>query len=77
MAEAVFRLYPPEELANHREPPHAAPKGVHFVIIESWDSVDDRLNFSRGVSGDRMRELIPHLEPEHSHEFYEDVSPGK
>ncbi len=75
MAEAVFRLYPPEELAGHGGSEHDHASGVHFVILERWESVDARMNFSRSVSGERMRALIPHLEPEHSHEFYEDVSP--
>jgi heme-degrading monooxygenase HmoA len=63
-----------EELASNREPPHA--EGVHFVIIEHWDSRDDRVRFSRGQDKARTKSLIPHLLPQHTHEFYEDVSPA-
>lgn len=73
MAEAVHRIYTPEELAAHAEPPHEDP-GVQFIIIEFWDSVDERMNFSRNVQGSRQKALIPHLMPQHSHEFFEDIS---
>jgi quinol monooxygenase YgiN len=74
MVEAVLRIMTAEELAGHREPPHEEPQGVHFIIIETWDSVDDRIAFSRGLGKARNKALFPHLLPEHSHEFYEDVS---
>ncbi len=74
MVEAVLRIMTPEELAGHKEPPHEEPQGVHFIIIETWDSVDDRIAFSRGLGKERNKALFPHLLPEHSHEFYEDVS---
>ena len=74
MVEAVFRIMTPEELAGHKEPPHAEPEGVHFIIIETWDSVEDRIAFSRGLGKERNKALFPHLLPEHSHEFYQDVS---
>lgn len=74
MAEAIRRYVSAEELARHPEP---AVKGTHFVIIEEWDSVDDRIVFSRSsVSASRGKELFPYILPEHSHEFYEDVSPS-
>lgn len=72
MAEAVRKLVSAEELARHAEPP--GPAGTHFVIIEHWDSVDQRMAFSRGVAAGRARELIPFVLPDHTHEFYEDVS---
>ena len=74
MVEAVLRLMSPEELAGHKEPPHEEPDGVHVIVIETWDSVEDRIAFSRSLSRDRAKALFPHLLPEHSHEFYEDVS---
>jgi quinol monooxygenase YgiN len=52
------------------------PKGTQFIIVEEWDSVEQRLEFSRGASAARGKELFPHILPEHSHEFYEDISPG-
>jgi len=35
--------------------------------------VDERIAFAR--SSGRTKDLIPHILPEHSHEFYEDVTP--
>lgn len=72
-AAAMRKLVTAEEAARHAE--HEAA-GVHFVLIEQWDSVEDRVAFSRSASAARGRELIPHILPEHTHEFYEDVSPG-
>lgn len=73
MAAAVHKLYPPEELEGHPEHGHE-DKGVMFVMIEEWDSIDDRMEFSRSMSGDRQKQLIPLLLPNHSHEFYQDVT---
>ena len=39
------------------------PQGLHMS------------NKIRYYMQEEVRALIPHLEPEHSHEFYEDVSP--
>lgn len=71
---AVRNLVSAEELARHAEAP--GPKGVHFVVIEQWDSVEERVSFSRGAAASRGRELFPHILPEHTHEFYEDITPG-
>ena len=73
MAAAIRKVVSAEELARHAEP---EPKGTHFVMVEQWDSVEDRIAFSRGASAGRARELFPHILPEHSHEFYEDVTPA-
>lgn len=67
------RVVPPEQLKGHA---HSGPAGVHFVIVEQWDSVAERVAFTRGISAGRSKELFPHLLPEHSHEFYEDVTPA-
>jgi heme-degrading monooxygenase HmoA len=72
MEAAVRKAIPAEELAKHAEPP--GPAGTHFVIVEQWDSVEQRMAFSRGVAAGRARELIPFVLPDHTHEFYEDVS---
>jgi len=73
MAAAVRKLYPPDELAKHAEPPHQDP-GVRLIMIEQWDSVEARILFSRNVAAGRQKEIIPCLLPQHSHEFYEDRS---
>jgi len=73
MAEGVRKIYTPEELAGHAEPPHEDP-GTQFIMLEQWDSMEDRLLFSKNVAGGRNRDLIPHLLPNHSHEFYDDIT---
>jgi hypothetical protein len=45
-------------------------------MVEQWDSVADRVAFSMGVARGRNKDLFPHLLPQHSHEFYEDVTPA-
>jgi heme-degrading monooxygenase HmoA len=72
---AVRRHYTAEELAKHPEPPHGHP-GTDFIIIEFWDSADARMDFSKNVMGGKNKELFPHLEPSHSHEFFEEITGG-
>ena len=73
MVAAVKKIYTAEELAKHAEPPHEDP-GVQLIVIEHWDSVDERMTFSKTLDSSRQREIIPHLMPNHSHEFFEDRS---
>ncbi len=73
MAEAVKKIYTPEELAAHPEPPHA-DAGTQFVIVEVWDSIDDRMLNSKNTETEkRVKNLVPHLLPLHSHEFYQEI----
>ena len=72
MFEIVKQFVSEEELAANREPPH--PEGVHFVIIEQWDTAEDRIRFSRSLDKARSAALYPHLLPQHTHEFYTDVT---
>jgi hypothetical protein len=74
MVAAVKKRISAEELAKHPEQHHGEEKGVHFVIVEQWDSVDDRMNFSMGRDKSRDRVLFPNLMPEHTHEFYGEVN---
>jgi len=74
MAAEVRRQMTPEQLAAHPDVGHAS--GTQFIMVEQWDSVADRVTFSRGASAARAKELFPHILPAHSHEFYEDVTPG-
>ena len=43
----------------------------HFVMIEEWESIQDRINFGRSMSKEHHMKVIPYLLPNHSHEFYE------
>jgi hypothetical protein len=73
MLAAVKKVRSAEELAGHAEA--EGPKGTHFIIIERWEHVDDRIKFSQSLDSSRATKLIPHLLPAHSHEFYTDISP--
>ena len=72
MFEIVKQYVSAEELAAAKEPPH--PPGVHFVMIEEWDTAEDRVRFSRSLDKARSAKLYPHLLPQHTHEFYVDVT---
>jgi len=74
MVEAVKRIRSPEELASH--PAEAEHPGTQFIIVEHWKHVDDRIRFSQGLDKSRSAKLFPHLLPEHTHEFYSDITPG-
>lgn len=73
-AAAVRKASPAKNGAGHAEPPGS--KGTHFLLVEQWDSAENRVAFSRGAAGGRSKELFPHILPEHSHEFYEDITSG-
>ena len=73
MRAAVSKVIPAEEMAKH---PAEEPPGTQFIIIEKWDSSDDKTAYSRSQDAGRAKDLIPHLLPEHSHEYYEDVTPA-
>ena len=73
MIAAVRKVRTEEELAAHAEA--EGPKGTHFVIIEQWENVDDRIAFSQNLDSSRTAKLFPHLLPEHTHEFYTDITP--
>lgn len=62
------------ELAAANERPH--PEGVHFVMVEQWESAEDRVRFSRSLDKARSAKLYPNLLPQHTHEFYDDVTDG-
>jgi quinol monooxygenase YgiN len=74
MVAAVKKVLSAEEMARHAEA--EGPQGVHFVMIEHWDSIDDKTTYSRSADAGRAKDLIPHLLPEHTHEYYEDITPS-
>jgi hypothetical protein len=74
MIEAVKKHLTEEQIARHSEA--EGPGGVQFIIIEQWDSVDEKTTYSRSIDSSRNQALIPHLLPEHSHEYYKDVTPS-
>jgi hypothetical protein len=74
MADALRKVMTEEQMAQHPAPPDDG--SVHFVIIEKWDSIEDRMAFSATQDKSRNAELFPNLLPEHSHEYYTDISPA-
>jgi hypothetical protein len=74
MLEVVRKFLTPEQIAGH--PEGETDGSVQFIIIEKWDSADDRMAFSMTQDKSRNVELIPNLKPEHSHEYYTEITPG-
>jgi len=73
MVNALRKVMTPEQMAQHPEP--ADDGSIHFIIVEKWDSIEDRMAFSASQDKSRNAELFPNLLPEHSHEYYDDITP--
>ena len=76
MVAELRKVMTPEEMAKHPEPEHHDDGSVHFIIVEEWDSIDDRMAFSATQDKSRAKDLFPNLKPEHTHEYYSDITPG-
>ena len=74
MADALRKVMTPEQMAQHPEPPDDG--SVHFIIIEKWDSIADRMAFSASLDKSRNAALFPNLLPQHTHEYYTEITPG-
>lgn len=74
MADALRKVMTPEQMARHPEPENDG--SVHFIIIEKWDSIEDRMAFSATQDKSRNAELFPNLKPQHTHEYYDDITPA-
>ena len=73
MADALRKVMTPEQMAQHPEPEDDG--SIHFIIIEKWDSIEDRMAFSATQDKSRNAQLFPNLKPAHSHEYYTDITP--
>jgi heme-degrading monooxygenase HmoA len=71
MVEALKKIMTPEQMAAHPEPEHDG--SVHFVVIEQWESIDDRIAFGQSVDKSRQAGLFPNLKPAHTHEYYDQI----
>lgn len=67
----VKQSYTKEELDKMAAQEMPGPEGVHFMIHEIWDSPEQRMRFSRAEGHKFTARLVPHILPDHSHEFYE------
>jgi len=74
MAADVSKRITAEERAKHPPHAHAHAAGVQFIIHEQWESKEARWAFSSNLKIDRRTELFPHILPEHTHEYYVDVT---
>lgn len=73
MEQAINKYFLEKDTENV-EGPHNDDKGTQFVVIETWESIADRMSFSKNLSAGRNNDLKPHLLPQHSHEFYDNIS---
>ncbi len=75
MLAAVLAGMTPEEREKFAARGHDDHKeeGTRFILIEKWASVEDRMTFAKSAASQRTADLIPHLMPEHTHEFYEEI----
>lgn len=73
--QTVYRALPnyaPPATGGHSEA--APPPGIHVINIEEWESTAVRTNFRRTPEfASWQRELVSHLNPLHSHDYYERV----
>ena len=74
MADNLRKVMTEEQMAQHPEP--HSDGSVHFIIIEQWESIDDRMAFSATQDKSRNARLFPNLKPEHTHEYYTDIPLG-
>ena len=71
MADHLRKVMTAEQMAQHPDP--GSDGSVHFIIIEQWESIDDRMAFSATQDKSRNAALFPNLKPEHTHEYYEQI----
>ena len=71
--DTVKQVFTKEELDQMANQEMPGPDGVHFMIHETWESPDQRMRYSRADAHKFTGQLVPHILPEHSHEFYETV----
>ncbi len=78
--EAVKSVYTEEQISKMAAAEEAtgaeapAADRVQFVVIEEWEKPEQRLQYSsqrEGLGSEFMAQLVTHILPEHSHEFYQ------
>ncbi len=71
--DTVKQVYSKEELDKMADREMPGPDGVHFMIHEIWETAEQRVRHSHADGHQFTAQLVPHILPEHSHEFYEVV----
>ena len=57
-----------------RPPEPEGEKGTEFLLIEQWESIDQRMAFTLNRKKERDKELFPYLLPQHAAEYYDEVT---
>lgn len=73
MAQSINKHFLGKD-AESIEVPLEDDKGTQFVVIEKWESIQDRMAFSKNLNAGRNNDLKANLLPQHSHEFFENIS---
>jgi heme-degrading monooxygenase HmoA len=63
-----------EEMAKHPAPEIDEEQGTEFILIERWESIESRMDFTMSRSRARDKDLFPYLLPQHSAEYFEEVT---
>jgi len=74
MFAAIKSRMTPEQIAKHPAPEPDADPGTEFILIERWESVAARMDFTMNRSKERDKDLFPYLLPRHASEFFDEVS---
>jgi len=74
MFESIRSRMTPEQIAKHPAPETDAAQGTEFILIERWESIELRMDFTMSRSKERDKDLFPYLLPQHSAEYYEEVT---
>ncbi len=74
MLESIQSRMTAEQMAKLPAPEHDEEQGTEFILIERWESVESRLEFTMNRSRERDKDLFPYLLPQHSSEYFEEVS---
>lgn len=74
MFDAIKSRMTPEQIAKHPAPEIEDEQGIDFILIERWESVDARMDFTMNRSRERDKDLFPYLPPKHASEFFDPVT---
>ena len=74
MLESIRSRMTPEQMAKHPAPEIDGEQGTEFLLIERWESVESRLEFTMNRSKERDKDLFPYLLPQHAAEYYEVIT---
>ena len=74
MMETILARLTPEQIAKHPAPEPEGEQGTEFLLIEQWESIESRTNFTMSRSKERDKDLFPYLLPQHASEYYDEVT---